>query len=246
MKDASVVIAGAGGFGQSTIRELLACGARVLAVDAHPGRLEEVAALAGFKESGSVVAQFDLSRPQSAIQLVELALRELGGVDAAVHLVGVNDRRPILEFSDDEWARIIEINLTTAFRFGRAIGKQFTSQGHGSLVYASSVSGLLAHPNHGPYAATKGGLNKLARVMASEWAGVGVTVNAVAPGYTETHLTREHLARSGVRDSLTELVPMGRLGSTEEVASAIAFLLSPRSSYITGHVLYIDGGRTLV
>jgi gluconate 5-dehydrogenase len=170
----------------------------------------------------------------------------LGGLDVAVHCVGVNDRRPIVDFSEEDWSRIVDINLSTGFRIAQAAGRHMRRQKSGSIIFFSSVSGLLAHKNHGPYAATKGGINQLMRVMASEWAAEGITVNAVAPGYVETPLTEEYLDKPGVREELTRLVPAGRLGTPEEVVGPILFLASPRSSFITGHVMYIDGGRTLV
>jgi NAD(P)-dependent dehydrogenase (short-subunit alcohol dehydrogenase family) len=114
------------------------------------------------------------------------------------------------------------------------------------MVFVSSVSGLLAHPDHAPYAATKGGLNQLCRVMAREWAPSGVTVNAVAPGYIETDMTRDHLDKDGNREVLSRLVPAKRLGVPEEVADAVTFLASDRAGFVTGHVLYVDGGRVLV
>jgi NAD(P)-dependent dehydrogenase (short-subunit alcohol dehydrogenase family) len=118
--------------------------------------------------------------------------------------------------------------------------------GYGRIVFLSSVSGLLAHADHAPYAATKGGVNQLCRVMAREWAAHGVTVNAVAPGYTETELTRAHLDKPGVRAGLTALVPAGRLGTVADLAGPVLFLCSAQSAFVTGHVMYVDGGRTLV
>jgi gluconate 5-dehydrogenase len=114
------------------------------------------------------------------------------------------------------------------------------------MVFVSSVSGLLAHPHHAPYAAAKGGMNQMFRVMAREWARYGVTVNAVAPGYIETNLTRGYLDKDNNRESLESLVPAERLGRPEEVADAITFLASDRARFITGETLYVDGGRTLV
>ena len=113
------------------------------------------------------------------------------------------------------------------------------------MVFISSVSGSLAHHAHGAYAASKGALNQLVRVMATEWAGVGIGVNAVAPGYAVTPMTEAYCSSPGQMQHLLARIPAGRLAVPEDVASAALFLTSPRSSYITGHVLYVDGGRTL-
>src|ERR1700759_2319985 len=110
----------------------------------------------------------------------------------------------------------------------------------------SAGSRLAAPPHHGPYAATKGGMNQMFRVMAREWARYGVTVNAVAPGYIETDLTKDYLDKDNHRESLESLVPAERLGRPEEVADAVTFLASDRSRFITGQILYVDGGRVVV
>jgi len=160
--------------------------------------------------------------------------------------VGRNVRTSVLELGDDDWRQIVELNLSTAYWLGREVGRGMVDAGYGRMVFLSSVSGLLAHSRHAPYAATKGGLNQLVRVMAREWAPRGVTVNAVAPGYIETDLTRAHLDTDGHRQELESLVPTGRLGMPHEVADAVTFLASDRAAFITGHILYVDGGRVLV
>jgi gluconate 5-dehydrogenase len=155
-------------------------------------------------------------------------------------------RKPVLDLDDADWEQTVSLNLSTAYWLGRAVGRLMVGQRYGRMVFVSSVSGLLAHPDHAPYAATKGGMNQLLRVMAREWAPHGVTVNAVAPGYIETDLTKAYLDTGNHRESLQSLVPAGRLGRPEEVADAITFLASDRARFITGQVLYVDGGRTLV
>jgi NAD(P)-dependent dehydrogenase (short-subunit alcohol dehydrogenase family) len=170
----------------------------------------------------------------------------MGGLEVAVHAVGVNDRRPILSVTPDSWRHLLSVNLDSAFHFAQATGAIMTAAGHGRLILFSSVAGTLAHRDHGAYAASKGALNQFARVMANEWAPAGVTVNTIAPGYTPTALTIEHLAKPGVESALTGLVPAGRLGAVQDVQGIVALLASPRSSYITGQVIHVDGGRTLV
>ena len=244
--DARVLIAGAGGIGTTCALRFLEAGARVIVVDRDARRLAELASDPAFADHGGRTFAADLTAHGAAAGVVADAVQTLGGLDIVLHSVGINDRRPILDFTDDEWQRIIDVNLTTLFALGQAAGRHMTAQGHGRIIALSSVSGLLAHENHGPYAASKGGINQLIRVMAREWAKDGVTVNAVAPGYVETPLTSHHLSEGGNREKLESQVPAGRLGTPEEIAGPVLFLSSHHAGFITGHVLYIDGGRTLV
>ena len=242
----SALVIGAGGLGGASALSLAARGARVVLVDVNPDRLNAVTQAA--KEAGGDVTPVpaDLRTAQACRAAVDEAVALTGTPQVFLHAVGRNVRKPLLELDDTDWEQTVSLNLSTAYWLGRAVGRLMVGQGYGRMVFVSSVSGLLAHPDHAPYAATKGGMNQLLRVMAREWAPHGVTVNAVAPGYIETDLTKAYLDAGGHRASLQELVPAGRLGRPEEVADAITFLASDRARFITGQVLYIDGGRTLV
>ncbi|WP_230209213.1 SDR family NAD(P)-dependent oxidoreductase [Nostocoides sp. HKS02] len=188
----------------------------------------------------------DVSTPEGSRAALDEAVEVVGTPQVFLHAVGRNNRRPILDLSDADWQGMITLNLSTAWWLGQEMGRRMVAAGYGRMVFVSSVSGLLAHANHAPYAASKGGINQLMRVMAREWAPYNVTVNAVAPGYVETDLTRAYLDSDGHRAELESLVPAGRLGRPHEVADAVTFLASDRAAFITGQVLYIDGGRVLV
>lgn len=242
----AVLVAGGGGLGGSCIRGFSAEGARVVVVDSDADRLRALDDELGLSTAGGGIVHQDLATAESCRTAVDKAVAQLGGLDVFVHAVGRNVRRPVLDADDDDWQRTLTLNLSTAWWLGRATGRLLCAAGRGRMVFLSSVSGRLAHPDHGAYAASKGGLNQLMRVMAAEWAPRGVTVNAVAPGYVPTPLTEEHLARPGVHEHLTSLVPFGRLGRAEEVVGPVLFLASDMASFVTGHVLTVDGGRTLV
>ena len=246
IRDRTVLVAGAGGLGGATAAALAGLGAQVVAVDLDQERLRQLEQQVGEQGGRLESLTADLTDPESCRRVVKEAVDRLGSIQVFVHAIGRNNRLPILELDDSAWTDLVNLNLSTAYWTGQAAGREMCAAGYGRMIFLSSVSGLLAHAHHAPYAATKGGLNQLVRVMAREWAGHGVTVNAVAPGYIETDLTRDYLAKPDIRQELVSLVPAGRLGTTAEVADAVSFLASDRAAFVTGHILYVDGGRVLV
>jgi gluconate 5-dehydrogenase len=226
-----VVAGGAGSFGAAMVDAFRAEGATVAVIDVREG--DHIRA--------------DLREPDAARSAIRAAAEQLGGIDVFVHSVGINRRKPIEEYSDDDWGDIVAINLSSAFYTAQAALAAMREQAHGRIVFFSSVAGRSGHRNHGPYAATKGAINQLMRVMAHEHAADGITVNAVAPGYMDTELTRQYLAdHPGRREELVELIPAGRFAHVDEVVAPVLFLCSRQASFITGTVLYIDGGRSIL
>jgi gluconate 5-dehydrogenase len=239
------VAGGAGTIGTALVRGFLAAGARVAAIDVDARRLGE---LASADESAEVLTlAADLRDPGAASGAVADAIDRLGGVDVLVHCVGINRRKPIEDYSVEDWEEIVAVNLSSALWTARTAGRSMREQGNGRLIFFSSVAGRSGHKHHGPYAATKGAINQLMRVMANEYAAHGVTVNAVAPGYMETALTERYLAEHPEkRAELIGLIPAGRFGTLEEVVGPVLFLASRQASFVTGQILYVDGGRTVV
>ena len=224
LDNAAVLIAGAGGIGRGLIEGFADVGARVVTVDGDAGRVRAAVEELELERRGGHGLVGDLRDPDRARKIV-----------AETH-----------ERLDEDWRTFIDVNLNSAFWLGQAAGKIMCAQGSGRQIYFSSVAGSLAHKHHGPYAASKGAINQMMRVMANEWANSGVTVNALAPGYIETPLTAEHLKKPGVRPALEALVPAGRLGVVEDVVGPALFLASRHAAFVTGHIMYVDGGRTLI
>jgi gluconate 5-dehydrogenase len=226
-----VIAGGAGGFGSAITHAFDEAGAQTAVIDVAPGDHIEA----------------DLRNPTAARIAMAEAAERLGGLDVFVHSVGINRRKPIEQYADQDWDDIVAINLSSAFHTARAALPQMREQGFGRIVFFSSVAGRSGHKDHGPYAATKGAINQLMRVMAHESAADGVTVNAVAPGYMDTELTRQYLAdHPGRREELVRLIPAGRFARIDEVVGPVLFLCSRQASFITGTVMYIDGGRSVV
>lgn len=235
-----VLVCGGGAFGMAATRAYLEVGARVAVIDIEVDCHREEFA------NTSALVQADLSTSEGCHYAIEKTVAALGGIDVLFDAVGINRRVPVFEVDDNLWQQILQVNLSSAFWIGREVGRRMVDQGDGNIVFCSSVSGVLAHPDHSAYAASKGGLNQLLRVMAREWAPHGVNVNAIAPAYAESPLTADHLAEPGVRESYESMVPAGRLGTPEDIVGPALFLSSPRSAYITGQSILVDGGRTLV
>jgi 2-deoxy-D-gluconate 3-dehydrogenase len=176
-------------------------------------------------------------------RLVGEVVSSLGRVDILVNNAGLIRRAPAAEYSDDDWDRVIEVDLTSAFRLARAAGAHMIAEGRGGrIVNIASILAFQGGITVPAYAAAKGGLAQLTKALANEWAAKNINVNAIAPGYIETDVTTGLRADPVRNRQILDRIPAGRWGQPEDLAGAVVFLASPASRYVHGHVLAVDGG----
>jgi 3-oxoacyl-[acyl-carrier protein] reductase len=237
----AVVTGGSRGIGRAAALELAAQGARVLVNYQHSAAAAaEVARLIG--EAGGEAATFaaDVSDEQAANRLIAAALERWGRLDVLVNNAGITDDAPLLRLKPEQWRRVIETDLTSVFLCCRAARPAMRRQRYGRIVNVGSLAGLAGNVGQTNYAAAKAGLIGFTRALAREVAADGITANVVAPGYIDTELVET--VPAAIKEWAIGVIAMGRFGSSDEVAAAIGFMASPRASYITGHVLTVDGG----
>jgi len=185
----------------------------------------------------------DLADPGVSARLVDEAIARLGRLDILVNNAGMIRRTPAADVSDEDWDRVIEVNLTSAFRLARVAGRHMLESGRGGkIINIASLLSFQGGITVPAYAAAKGGLAQLTKALANEWASKGINVNAIAPGYIETDNTAALRADPVRSRQILERIPAGRWGVGDDLAGAVVFLASRAASYVHGHVLVVDGG----
>lgn len=189
---------------------------------------------------------FDVTDAEG-VQVGVAAVEEaLGPIEILVNNAGMQHRAPLLEFPEDAWHRILDTNLSSAFLVSRAVARGMVERRRGKIINVCSLQAELARPGIAPYAASKGGLKMLTRGMCADWGPSGLQVNAIAPGYFETELTRPLLEDREFDAWVRRRTPAARWGRPDELIGALLFLASPASDFVNGQILYVDGGMSAV
>ncbi len=186
----------------------------------------------------------DVTSKASIVQAVDEILNRFGKIDILVNNAGVNHRVEVLEYPEEKWDLVINTNLKGYFLVTQAVVPQMLERGYGKVINMSSIFGEVVLPMQLAYAASKGGVNQITKVMALEWAKKGVRVNAIAPTYFETEFVTQIRNDPERFNFINERTPMGRWGQPEELEGTVIFLATPASDFITGQTIYIDGGWT--
>jgi 3-oxoacyl-[acyl-carrier protein] reductase len=234
-----LVTGGAGGIGAATAARLANQGCEVVIADSD---IEKASRLA--EQLPRARAEFvDVAKQDSVAELFRSLRQSWERLDGYVHAPGIGVTKHFLDIERREWDAILDVNLNGAFYCLQQAGRWMASQGSGAMVAISSVAGQKPSSKTVPYAATKSALELLVKGLAMELGRVGVRVNTVAPGATDTPLVQE-LHKGGRRDAFTKRIPMSRYAQPEEIAAAAQFLVSDESSFVTGQVVYVDGGMS--
>ncbi|WP_449373098.1 SDR family NAD(P)-dependent oxidoreductase [Arthrobacter psychrolactophilus] len=237
----ALVTGAARGLGKAIADALAECGATVYGTSRDAVSARQIS-----ERYGTPALLIDVTQTRELRRFADTLMQDSGGIDILVNNAGVNVPKPALELTAEDWDTVFDTNLKGTFFLTTAIAQHWIDRGvPGAIVNVASQAGIVGIEERAAYGTSKAGLIHLTKILALEWATAGIRVNAVAPTFVRTELTASTLSRPDWSAELLSRIPLGRFGEPEDIAGAIAFLLSDAASLITGHTLAIDGGYTI-
>ncbi|HOP48024.1 MAG TPA: 3-oxoacyl-ACP reductase family protein [Desulfobacteraceae bacterium] len=241
----AIVTGGSSGIGFEICRKFSQEKAHVVIADIIEERSVQACEMIKNECGNAIAIKTDVTSKESVDKLIERTLGEYSRVDILVNCAGINIRKPYIEYSEKEWDLILSVNLKGVFLVSQAVGRIMISQRKGKVINISSVLEKIGQEARGPYAASKGGVAQLTKVLALEWAPYNINVNCIAPGFIKTPLIASVIEQDkSFEEFINQNIPLRRLGVPEDVAFAALYLASEASSYVTGQSFFIDGGWT--
>ena len=239
----AVVTGASGGIGQAVAVRLAAEGADLALFGQNVERLQDTAAKVQALGRRAECFQVDNKSPEAIAEAVAKVEMTFGRIDILVNNAGMTKDGLLIRMSVDDWDEVLDVNLRSVFLFTKAAGRLMMKQRSGSIINVASIIGLIGNPGQANYAASKGGIIAFSKSVAKELASRGVRVNAIAPGFISTRMTDK--LSEDLQKKMLEMIPLGRYGSPEDVAGAVAFLAGDDAAYITGQVLQVCGGMVM-
>jgi len=236
----AVVTGGAQGIGKAICQSLAAVGGAVVVSDMNLAGAEKTAAEITAQGQEALALQVNVADETSVKDMFDTVLSRLGKIDILINNAGITRDTLLLRMKEEDWDAVLSVNLKGVFHCMKAALRPMSKQRSGKIVTISSIVGAIGNAGQANYAASKAAVIGLTKTVAREYAGRGITVNAVAPGFIETAMTAA--LPQAVQDTLKKQIPMARLGRPSDVADAVAFLVSDRANYITGQVIHVNGG----
>ena len=237
----ALVTGASAGLGQAIAIALAEAGADVVC---HGNTRTPGATLEAISRLGrqALAVAGDLAKKETPSAVIEAAIKKFSRIDVLVNNAGMIRRSPAVDYSEEDWTKVIEVNLSAVFRLSQLAGRRMLEQRSGKIINIASLLSFQGGITVPAYAASKGGVAQLTKALANEWAGKGINVNAIAPGYMRTDNTKALQQDETRNRQILERIPAGRWGEPSDLAGAAVFLASSASNYVNGHVLVVDGG----